>query len=106
MLSYINHQESRTLVGVKTAGKMSDSGVNVSSSGEFGESLTGIFRPESKARFTWKETDTLRGEPAEVFDYRIEQQNSDFSWKFPNQWAWWATTARFISIGLRTGSRA
>jgi len=28
--------------------------------------------------FTWKETDTLRGEPAEVFDYRVEQQYSNF----------------------------
>ena len=48
------------------------------STGQFGMSLTGIFRPESKAVFTWKETGTLRGEPAEVFDYRDEQRNSNF----------------------------
>ena len=48
------------------------------STGQFDMSLTGIFRPESKAVFTWKETGTLRGEPAEIFDYRVEQQNSNF----------------------------
>jgi hypothetical protein len=78
MLTYVNHQESRTLIGIDTAPKMSDIGINMSSSGEFGMALTNIFKPESKAKFTWKETDTLRGEPAEVFDYRVEEENSPF----------------------------
>ena len=79
VLSYVNHEETRTLIGVKSAGDMPEMRINMSSSGEFGESLAGIFRLESKARFTWKETGTLRGEPAEVFEYRVEQANSDFS---------------------------
>ena len=78
MLSYVNHQENRTLVGVKIVGEMSDIGTNMSSSGEFGLALTNIFKSESKAKFTWKETATLRGEPAEVFEYRVEQENSPF----------------------------
>jgi VWFA-related protein len=76
VLSYVNHKESRILVGDLTAGEMS--GTRISSTGEFGEALTNIFKPESKAKFTWREADTLRGEPAEVFDYRVEQENSPF----------------------------
>ena len=50
----------------------------MSSSGEFGAALTNIFKPESKAKFTWRETGTMRGEPTEVFEYRVEQENSPF----------------------------
>lgn len=78
VLTYVKHQETRTLVGMKTPREMPDIGINMSSSGEFGAALTNIFKPESKAKFTWKETSTLRGEPAEVFDYRVEQENSPF----------------------------
>lgn len=76
MLTYLNHKESRTLVGQQTLGEVSE--IGVSSSGEFGAALTNIFKPESKAQFAWKETSMLHGEPAEVFDYRVEQQNSPF----------------------------
>jgi hypothetical protein len=48
------------------------------STGEFGVALGNIFMPSSKAVFTWKETAMLRGEAAEVFDYRIEKENSLF----------------------------
>jgi hypothetical protein len=40
--------------------------------------MTSIFQPDAKANFTWAETVTLHGEPAEVFDYRVEQANSNF----------------------------
>lgn len=78
LLTYLNHEENRTLVGATTTGEMPDRRTNMFSTGQFGASLADIFRPESKAMFTWKETGTLRGEPAEVFDYRVEQQNSAF----------------------------
>jgi hypothetical protein len=78
MLTYVNHEETRTLVGEKATREMSNIGTNMSSSGEFGAALTNIFKPESKAKFTWKESGTMRGEPAEVFDYRVEQENSPF----------------------------
>ncbi len=78
LLTYLNHEEDRTLVPTKTAGEMPERITNMFSTGQFDMSLTGIFRPESKAVFTWKETGILRGEPAEVFDFRVEQQNSYF----------------------------
>jgi VWFA-related protein len=83
VLSYVNHEETRTLIGMKITGEMSDMRINMSSTGEFGASLGGIFRPESKAKLTWKETGTLRGEPAEVFEYRVEKENSDLSLNIP-----------------------
>jgi hypothetical protein len=76
-LTYVNHEETRTLLGQKTAGDLPDN--RISSTGEFGGALTNIFKPESKAEFTWKETVTLRGEPAEVFDYRVAKENSAFA---------------------------
>jgi VWFA-related protein len=78
-LTYLNHEETRTTVGGKNAGERSNIGISMRSSGEFGVALTNIFRPESKARFTWEETGTLRGEPVEIFDYRVEQEHSPLS---------------------------
>jgi hypothetical protein len=78
LLIFLNHEEDRTLVGARTTEEMPERRTDMFSTGQFGMSLTGIFRSESKAMFTWKETGTLRGEPAEVFDYRVEQQNSNF----------------------------
>jgi len=75
-LAFVNHEEDRVLVGQKTAGDEAE--VRISSTGEFGAAMTNIFRPEAKAKFTWKETATLRGEPAEVFDYRVDHEDSAF----------------------------
>jgi len=75
-LAFVNHEESRTVLEQKVNGEQSD--VRISSTGEFGAALTNIFKPDEKAKFTWKETGTLRGEPAEIFDYRVEQENSAF----------------------------
>ena len=75
-LTYVNHEENRTLLGKSTAGD--ESSVRISSTGEFGAAMISIFQPDAKANFTWAETATLHGEPAEVFDYRVEQANSNF----------------------------
>ena len=53
------------------------------STGEFGVALSNLFKPESKAEFTWKETGTLRGDAVEVFDYRVEEANSSLSLTVP-----------------------
>lgn len=50
-----------------------------SSTGEFGGVLRSIFGDTSKADFTWKETDTLNGQPVQVFDYRVAKANSIFN---------------------------
>jgi VWFA-related protein len=78
VLTYVNHKETRTLVDEKPTRRMPNIGPDMSSSGEFGAALTNIFKPESKAKFTWRETGTMRGEPTEVFEYRVEQENSPF----------------------------
>jgi VWFA-related protein len=78
VLTYVNHRESRTLIDEKATQRIADIGPNMTSSGEFGLALTNIFKPESKAKFTWRETGTMRGEPTEVFEYRVEQENSPF----------------------------
>ena len=38
-----------------------------------------MFRGTSKAEFKWKETDTLDGAAMQVFSYRVEVKNSQFS---------------------------
>jgi VWFA-related protein len=76
MLTYYNHKESRSLLGAKSIGEKSET--QITSNGEFGAALTNIFKPESKAKFTWKETSTLRGQLVEVFDYSVEKENSAF----------------------------
>ncbi|MGA2648939.1 MAG: hypothetical protein ABSF28_00370 [Terracidiphilus sp.] len=48
----------------------------VQSAGEFGAVMTGLFRPLSKAEFKWKETDVLAEGTVQVFDYRVDQENS------------------------------
>jgi hypothetical protein len=82
MLTYVNHRESRTVVGGEQYNLKKDektlSQIGMISTGEFGVALGNIFMPSSKAVFTWKETAMLRGEAAEVFDYRIEKENSLF----------------------------
>ena len=51
----------------------------MSSSGEFGTVLKGIFQASSKATFQWKETGVLGDETVQVFDYRVARQNSTFA---------------------------
>ncbi len=75
-LTYVNHEENRTEVARKSAGESLSNAV--SSTGEFGSALSDVFVPKSKAAFIWKGTVMLRGEPAEVFDYRVAQANSAF----------------------------
>jgi VWFA-related protein len=78
VLTYINHKESRTLIDERDTRQKQDIGPGMTSTGEFGAALSNIFKPESKATFTWKETGTMRGEAAEVFEYRVEKENSLF----------------------------
>jgi hypothetical protein len=54
------------------------------SAGEFGGVLQAVFRDASKADFHWKETDQLKTGPVEVFDYRVDAENSSFSVTAPD----------------------
>jgi hypothetical protein len=51
------------------------------SGGEFGSLLRQIFGPESAAQFQWERWSNLRGRPAHVFSYRIEQARSKYHMK-------------------------
>jgi len=82
VLTYMNHEEDRTVVGgeknqvQESTKNLSEKGMT--SSGEFGLALSNIFKPESKAEFTWKDPGFLHGEVEEVLDYRIAQENAPF----------------------------
>lgn len=88
VLTYVNHQESRTVVAGEVNNQKKDektmSEIGMISTGEFGMALNNVFNPDSKALFTWKQTGMLRGEPAEIFDYRIAQESSKFALTVPN----------------------
>jgi hypothetical protein len=87
VLTYVDHRESRTVVGGEKNNLKEDPEhvleLGMVSTGEFGLALSNLFKPESKAEFTWKETGTLHGEGVEVFDYRVEQATSSFSLTVP-----------------------
>jgi hypothetical protein len=51
----------------------------VTSVGEFGAAISGLFRPASKADFKWKQTGMLEDGAVQVFDYRVARENSSFN---------------------------
>ena len=84
LLTFVEHEERRTslteeLNGLKSQQENEASSRGMSSSGEFGTVLKGIFQPASKASFQWKETGVLGDETVQVFDYRVARQNSTFA---------------------------
>ena len=91
MLTYVDHEESRTVLGSEVFGSTKDAaqtrGNGMNSAGEFGEALGGIFKPAAKAEIEWKESAALAGQPVEVFEYRIEKANSTFSLHSPSGFA-------------------
>jgi VWFA-related protein len=82
-LTYVNDVEDRTLMEVEAIGYKSDTysedRLGILSNGEFSIVLSGLFRPKSKAEFTWKKTGMLGDETVQVFDYRVARENSTFT---------------------------
>jgi VWFA-related protein len=83
LLTYFDREESRNLLQIDVDGHRlhdatddTEDAKGVQSAGEFGAVMTGLFRPSSKAEFKWKETDMLAEGTVQVFDYRVEQENS------------------------------
>jgi hypothetical protein len=89
-LTYLDHNESRTLLEAKANGNKSDA-YGMTSAGEFGFALSGLFRPESKADFEWKKAGMLGDEKVQVFDYRVARENSIFSLR--------VGTAQVVTVG-------
>jgi VWFA-related protein len=82
LLTYVNHEENRTLLELERDGSKSHDNTGdtrgVLTVGEFGIALSNLFRPSSKADFQWKETGALGDGTVQVFDYRVELKNSSF----------------------------
>ena len=80
LLTYVDHQESRTMLEIEEDGRTTLGDIaaasGVQSAGEFGSVISGIFRPDSKTKFEWKETGALGDGTVQIFDYRVEQENS------------------------------
>ena len=84
LLTFFEHEEKRTRLALEQNGLRShqdkgDGSLGMSSSGEFGTLLKGIFAPSSKADFQWKGMGTLGDETVQVFDYRVSRKNSTFA---------------------------
>jgi hypothetical protein len=77
-LTYFDRRENYQLL--KVNGKKQKPGQprppGMTSEGEFGTTLQMLFDPASKAEFEWKKSDTLRGQPVEVFSFRVDQSHS------------------------------
>ncbi|HKR28231.1 MAG TPA: hypothetical protein VJS11_12285, partial [Acidobacteriaceae bacterium] len=88
LMRYLDHQESRTTIeldGQKTgediAGQATALPTDVEfahSNGEFGGMFQAVFDPSAHAKFTWKESDVLNGQPVQVFDYTVDAAHSSF----------------------------
>lgn len=92
MLTYINHDEERSLLEIDSNGAKShqataDTDMGAASSGEFGQVLTSVFQASSKADFEWKETGVLGDQTVQVFDYRVAKKDSTFSLHAGGQFA-------------------
>ena len=83
LLTYFDHEESRIMLELEENGATSHDNTKntrgAMSAGEFGVTLSGLFRPASKADFQWKETDQLGDGTVQVFDYRVARENSTFN---------------------------
>ena len=80
LMRYVDHQESRTtleLNGQKASVQPADLDF-AHSVGEFGGMFQVVFDPSAKAKFTWKESDVLDGQPVQVFAFQVAAANSNF----------------------------
>ncbi len=77
-LTYFGHRETYKIVtinGKKAAPDQVAPG-GMSSTGEFGSTLGGIFDPLSQTEFKWKRWDKVRGQPVYVFSFAVAKENS------------------------------
>jgi hypothetical protein len=86
-LTYFDHQENYQLI--KVNGKRQKPGQprppGMTSTGEFGTTLSAIVDPETGTAFEWRRWDTLRGQPVYVFAFRVEQSRSNAELRIPSE---------------------
>ncbi len=83
LLTFFEHRESRITLDEEISEAAGRANLNrvraVDSAGEFGFALSGLFRPESKANFHWKESGLLEDGTVQIFDYSVAKENSTFN---------------------------
>ena len=83
MLEIDGQPTTKTLAGVG----------GVTQNGEFGSLLQWIFDPDSATQFQWEHWTNLRGRPALVFTYRIDQSHSRYTLNWNSAWKKYHTTS-------------
>lgn len=80
LMRYVDHQESRTTLELNGEPSSVDPAQLdfAHSVGEFGGMFQLVFDPSAKAKFTWKESDVLDGQPVQVFAFQVALANSNF----------------------------
>jgi VWFA-related protein len=81
LLRYSDKSETRTMIEIdgKPANTAREGMKGTFSSGELGGALRAVFSEKAKADFEWRETDTLGSSTVQVFNYHVEEKNSEFS---------------------------
>lgn len=84
MLTYLNHEEKRSLLeydqnGTASHDEKDTADLGAQSFGEFGGALKSVFLASSKADFRWKGTGLLGDVTVMVFDYRVARKDSAFA---------------------------
>jgi hypothetical protein len=81
MVTFENHEESRTTLEVngQPANAQAYDMKGSRLEGEVGGVLKAVYDPKSMAEFKWKEADLLDGAAVQVFSYRVDVKNSQFS---------------------------
>lgn len=84
MLTYLNHEEKRSLLeydqnGTTSHDEADTADMGARSFGEFGGALKSVFLASSKAEFKWKGTGLLGDAAVMVFDYHVARKDSVFN---------------------------
>lgn len=80
LMRYVDRRESRTMLELNGQ-RSSIEPANVDfahSVGEFGGMFQVVFDPSAKAKFAWKESDVLDGQPVQVFTFQVDRRDSNF----------------------------
>ena len=87
-VAYFAHQWHYTLLSVNGKSVDSDKRIKkgLSSSGEFGGTLQGIFDPKVNAEFSWDHDEVEEGEHVCIFRYRVSQETSTVSILVDSHW--------------------
>jgi VWFA-related protein len=80
LMRYVEHKETRTTLELNgQPSKVEASELDFAHSvGEFGGMFQVVFDPSAKAKFAWKESDVLDGQPVQVFTFQVASANSNF----------------------------